>query len=207
MERPLTIGLTGGIAAGKSEALAAFDRLGAATISSDAIVHELLDREPLIGRLGERWGDEIVAGGRVDRSRIGEIVFADPGELTWLESQIHPLVGERIGSWLQSLPAATEFAVIEVPLLFETEMEGVFDATVSVVASEEVRRERAGARGHALVDEREARQLSQDDKAARADHVVRNDGSLADLEAALASLLDELRRASPSPPPDPLQRQ
>src|SRR4051794_31592953 len=207
MERPLTIGLTGGIAAGKSEALAAFERLGAATISSDSIVHELLDREPLLGRLAERWGEEIAAGGRVDRSRIGEIVFADPGELTWLESQIHPLVGERIGNWLQSLPAATEVAVIEVPLLFETGMEGAFDTTVSVVASEEARRERAGARGHKLVDEREARQLPQDAKADRADHVVRNDGTLEDLEAALASLIAELGRASPSPPADPLQSQ
>ena len=207
MERPLTIGLTGGIAAGKSEALAAFERLGAATISSDAIVHELLDRDPLLGRIVERWGEEIATAGQVDRSRIGEIVFADPGELTWLESQIHPLVGERIGGWLQSLPAATEVAVIEVPLLFETEMEGAFDTTVSVVAAEEIRRERASARGHALVDEREARQLTQDDKAARADHVIRNDATVEDLEAALAALIAELRGKSHSPPPDPLQSQ
>lgn len=204
MDRPLTIGLTGGIAAGKSEALAAFERLGAATISSDAIVHELLDREPLLGRLAERWGEDVVAGGRVDRSRVGEIVFAEPDELAWLESQIHPLVGERMGSWLGSLPAGTEVAVIEVPLLFETEMEGAFDTTVSVVASEDVRRERASARGHTLVDEREARQLTQDAKADRADHVIQNDGTLADLEDALSALIAELR---PSPPKDPLQSQ
>ena len=207
MARPLTIGLTGGIAAGKSEALAAFERLGAATISSDAIVHELLDREPLLGRLAERWGDDVAPDGRVDRSQIGEIVFADPGELAWLESQIHPLVGERIGSWLETLPVGTEVAVIEVPLLFETGMEGAFDATVSVVASEEVRRERAAARGHALVDEREARQLSQDDKADRADHVVRNDGTLEELEQALSSLIDLLRASRSSSPQDPLESQ
>ena len=204
MDRPLTIGLTGGIAAGKSEALAAFERLGAATISSDAIVHELLDREPLLGRLAERWGEDVVAGGRVDRSRVGQIVFAQPDELAWLESQIHPLVGERMGGWLGSLPAGTEVAVIEVPLLFETEMEGAFDTTVSVVASEDVRRERASARGHTLVDEREARQLTQDAKADRADHVIQNDGTLADLEDALSALIAELR---PSPPKDPLQSQ
>src|SRR6476619_5671817 len=100
---PLTIGLTGGIAAGKSEALAAFSRLGAATLSSDAVVHELLDSEPLVGRLVERWGPEVAPEGRVDRNRSGEVVFADPEQLTWLEQQIHPLVGERIGSWLASL--------------------------------------------------------------------------------------------------------
>jgi dephospho-CoA kinase len=194
MAPPLTIGLTGGIAAGKSEALAAFGRLGAETISSDAVVHELLDSEPLLGRIGERWGADVVDGGRADRNRIGEIVFADPEQLGWLESQIHPLVGERIGSWLGSLPGGTKIAVVEVPLLFETEMESVFDTTVAILTSDEVRRARAAARGHKLVGEREARQLGQEEKAARAGHVVENDGTLEDLEAALSALIVRLGR-------------
>jgi dephospho-CoA kinase len=189
---PLTIGLTGGIAAGKSEALAAFERLGAATISSDAVVHELLDSEPLLGRLSERWGAEIAPEGRVDRSKVGEIVFADPEQLAWLESQIHPLVGERIGSWLASLDEDARIAVVEVPLLFESEMEPVFDTTIAIVTSDEVRRSRAEARGHALVGEREARQLAQEEKAARAEHVVENDGSLEDLERRLSALVAKL---------------
>ena len=192
---PLTIGLTGGIAAGKSEALAALQRLGAATVSSDAIVHELLDAEPLRGRLIERWGERIAGSdGRLDRARIGEIVFADEAELAWLEAQIHPLVRERIAAWAGTLPPDTEFAVIEVPLLFETGMEGAFDVTVAVDTSDEVRRSRAEARGHTLVEEREARQLGQSEKSARADHVIRNDGSVEDLERALAGLLATLRR-------------
>jgi len=190
---PLTIGLTGGIAAGKSEALAAFERLGAATISSDAVVHELLDSEPLLGRLVERWGPEVAPDGGVDRHRIGEIVFADPEQLTWLEAQIHPLVGERIGAWLGALPGDTEVAVVEVPLLFESEMEGVFDTTVAVVAAENLRRSRAEARGQALVGEREARQLPQGEKAARAAHVVENDGTVEDLERSLSALIATLR--------------
>jgi dephospho-CoA kinase len=191
---PLTIGLTGGIAAGKSEALAAFSRLGAATLSSDAVVHELLDSEPLIGRLVERWGPEVAPDGTVDRNRIGAVVFADPDQLTWLEQQIHPLVGERIGGWLGALPTGTEVAVIEVPLLFESGMEQAFDATLAIVTADELRRERAAARGHALVDEREARQLGQEEKASRADHVVENDGSVEDLERALSALLAKLQR-------------
>jgi len=190
---PLKIGLTGGIAAGKSEALAAFGRLGAATLSSDAVVHELLESEPLRGRLVERWGPEVAPPAGVDRTRIGEIVFADPEQLAWLEAQIHPLVAERMVEWLTDLPADTEIAVVEVPLLFEGGREAVFDSTVAVVAGEEVRRERAAARGHALVDEREARQLSQDEKAERADHVVANDGSIEDLERALSGLIEKLR--------------
>ncbi len=191
---PLTIGLTGGIAAGKSEALAAFSRLGASTLSSDAVVHELLDSEPLLGRLVERWGPEVAPEGRVDRDRIGEVVFADPDQLTWLEQQIHPLVGERIGAWLSGLPAETEVAVIEVPLLFESGMEKAFDTTVAIVTEDELRRERAAARGHALVDEREARQLAQHEKAARAEHTVANDGSVEDLERSLSALVARLRR-------------
>jgi len=189
----LKIGLTGGIAAGKSEALAAFGRLGAATLSSDAVVHELLESEPLRARLVERWGPEVAPDGGIDRTRIGGIVFADPEELGWLESQIHPLVAERMVEWMGELPPDTDLAVVEVPLLFEGGREAVFDATVAVVAGEELRRARAAARGHALVDEREARQLAQDEKAARADHVVANDGSIEDLEAALSALIDKLR--------------
>jgi len=188
----LFVGLTGGLGSGKSEALAAFERLGAATISSDAVVHELLETEPLLPRLVERWGGEVAPGGEVDRERIGSIVFADAGELRWLEAQIHPLVGERIGSWLASLPAQTQVAVVEVPLLFETGMEDVFDTTVAVVSSDHVRQERAAARGHALVAEREARQLAQEEKASRAAHVVENDGSVDDLERELSALVAKL---------------
>jgi dephospho-CoA kinase len=190
---PLTIGLTGGIAAGKSEALKAFSRLGAATLSSDAVVHELLETEPLRGRLVERWGPEVISAEGVDRAKIGEVVFADPEELTWLEGQIHPLVQQRTAEWLLSLPADTEVAVVEVPLLFEAGSDKVFDTTVAVVTADEVRRERAAARGHALVDEREARQLTQLEKAERAEHVVANDGSVEDLERALSALLAKLR--------------
>jgi dephospho-CoA kinase len=190
----LKIGLTGGIAAGKSEALKAFERLGAATLSSDAVVHELLEGDSLRERLAARWGPDIVAGGGLDRAKIGEIVFGDPEQLGWLEEQIHPLVQEKTAAWLMSLPADTEVAVVEVPLLFEVGSDKVFDTTVAVVTADEVRRERAAARGHALVDEREARQLTQAEKAERAEHVVENDGSVEDLEEALSALLAKLRR-------------
>ena len=191
---PLTIGLTGGIAAGKSEALAAFGRLGAVTLSSDAVVHDLLEGELLRREMVERWGPEVAPEGEpTDRGAIGGIVFADPEQLTWLESRIHPAVGAETAAWIAGLPEDTEFAVIEVPLLFEGGREKVFDTTVSIVATEDIRRERAAARGHALVDAREARQLTQEEKAERADHVIVNDGTVEDLEAALSALLAKLR--------------
>jgi dephospho-CoA kinase len=202
---PLLIGLTGGIAAGKSEALAAFGRLGAETISSDAVVHELLDSEEVTSRLSERWGGEVAPGGRIDRRRVGQIVFERPDELAWLESELHPRVGERIKAWRTSLGAATEFGVVEVPLLFEAAMADAFDVTVAVVADEGTRRARAEARGDTLVEERAARQLHQDEKAARADHVVRNEGSIEDLERQLSELLAKLRDQEGSAGSEPVQ--
>jgi dephospho-CoA kinase len=191
-ERPPLIGLTGAVAAGKSEALAALARLGAATLSSDAVVHELLGDDEVRARLVRRWGSEVAPGGRVDRNRVGALVFERPEELAWLESVLHPRVSERVGSWVVGLPPHTSLAVVEVPLLFETGMENGFDATISVVADDRVRAERAGARGTELLEGRAGRQLSQAEKAARATFVVRNDGDLGELEAQLAELWPRL---------------
>jgi dephospho-CoA kinase len=193
--RPPFVGLTGGIAAGKSEALAALERAGAATLSSDGVVHELLAGEAMRDALVGRYGEEVAPGGEVDRERLGEIVFADPDERSWLERELWPRVGERIAGWYASLAERDpppRAAVVEVPLLFESGMEGIFDATIAVVADEDVRVERAGGRGHAALEERTSRQLGQEEKAERADHVVHNDGTLEDLQERLGALLDRL---------------
>ena len=186
------VGLTGGIAAGKSEALRALERAGAATLSSDDVVRELLTTGTVRDALIERFGDEVAPGGEVDRSAVAEVVFSNPEKREWLEGLLWPRVGERIAEWREQLEHADprpRAAVVEVPLLFESGMEAVFDRTIAVIADESVRSERAGARGHSRVDERTSRQLSQEEKAQRADIVVRNDGSLDDLQRALSSAL------------------
>ena len=132
--RTQVLGLTGAIAAGKSEALEALERHGAATLSADAVVHELLGTERVRDLLVDRWGADVAPDGVIDRGRVGAIVFERPEELNWLEQTLHPLVGERIVAWREQLPPDTPLAVIEVPLLFETGMESAFDATISVVA-------------------------------------------------------------------------
>src|SRR5712692_7905875 len=100
VQRPVTVALTGGIAAGKSEALAAFARHGAATASSDAIVHDLLSHDDEVrAAINERWGEDAVG----DRSRIGEIVFRDAAELDWLEQLLHPRVVRVQRAWLDEL--------------------------------------------------------------------------------------------------------
>jgi dephospho-CoA kinase len=196
------VGLTGGMGAGKSTALAALARLGAATISSDDVVHELWSDDEALGRaVVDRWGSDVAPGGAIDRSAIAERAFADPQERAWLERLLWPLVGARVAAWLADARAAASdgrssprAAVVEVPLLFESGQEGIYDATIAVVADESVRRERAAGRGHASLDERAARQLSQQEKATRATYVVRNDGSERDLERDLSSVLDKLSR-------------
>jgi dephospho-CoA kinase len=186
------VGLTGAIAAGKSEALAALQRLGAQTLSADAVVHELLGSERVRELLAERWGQEVISDEEVDRARVAAIVFERPEELRWLESTLHPLVGERIVAWRNGLDPRTPMAVIEVPLLFETNMESAFDATIVVIANDDLRAERAGARGTSDLEARAGQQLSQREKADRATFVVDNEGDLAELERALAQIYEEI---------------
>ncbi len=190
------VGLTGGIGAGKSTALAALERLGAAVLSSDAVVHELYSHDPgLRAAVVERWGSEVAPDGVVDRAAIARHAFADDGERRWLEELLWPLVGRRVGDWLTAARASSpppRAAVVEVPLLFEAGMEGLYDATLAIVAPEQLRRARAAGRGHELLQERAARQLPQEQKAARATFAVCNDGTEAQLQEKLSEILDKL---------------
>jgi dephospho-CoA kinase len=184
--------------AGKSTALKAFERLGAAVQSSDAVVHDLYEGAKLREAVIARWGEEVVApNGEVDRAEVATRAFADEQDRAWLEATVWPMVGERMQSWLEqarALEPAPRAIVIEVPLLFEAGMEGIYDATIAVVASEQLREQRAATRGHVLAAERAARQLTQEEKAQRATYVVHNDGSEEELERKLSGVLDKLGR-------------
>ncbi len=189
------VGLTGGLGAGKSTALAALERLGAAVISSDAVVHELYGEAELRDAVMARFGEEVAPGGQVDRSLLAQRAFATAEDRAWLEQLIWPQVGARVASWLAAARERTPpppAAVVEVPLLFEAGLQDAYDATIAVIAEEDVRAERAAARGHAAVDERASRQLSQQEKAGRATYVVHNDGSVEDLERELSYVLGKL---------------
>ncbi|HKH42243.1 MAG TPA: dephospho-CoA kinase [Solirubrobacterales bacterium] len=186
------VGLTGGIGAGKSEVLAAFEQLGVATLSTDRVAHDLFEDDEVRAALVDRWGEGIAPGGAVDRDRISEIVFNDRDELAWLESVTHPRVGAHVLEWRQSLDPEVPVAVVEVPLLFEAAMENAFDATVAVVADDELRDARLRERGQGGLAGREERQLDQAEKERRADHVIRNDASLEELQSKVRELIEEL---------------
>jgi dephospho-CoA kinase len=189
------VGLTGGMGSGKSTALAALERLGAEVISSDAVVHELYEGEQLRDAVLGRFGPEVAPDGIVDRAAVARHAFATSEDRAWLEGLVWPLVGARVAGWLEQARAkrpAPRAAVVEVPLLFEAGLEQLYDATIAVISDESVRQQRAAARGHAVVDERAARQLSQDEKARRATFVVHNDGTEAELERELSAVLGKL---------------
>ncbi len=190
------IGLTGGIGAGKSTALDALQRLGAACLSTDRVVHELYESADVRDTVAGRFGPGVVRDGVIDRSALAQRAFATPEDRIWLEGLLWPRVGARMAAWregLEGLAPPPRAAVVEVPLLFEAGTEGRFDATIAVIVDEDVRVERATARGHQALEERSARQLSQQEKAQRATYVVLNDGTIDELESKLSAILDMLQ--------------
>jgi dephospho-CoA kinase len=159
------------------------------------VVHELYESPEVRDAVVERWGPEVAPEGRTDRAAVAKRAFATSEDREWLEGMLWPKVGARMWAWRQEHSArdpAPRALVVEVPLLFESGMDSAFDATLAVVADEATRRERAGARGHASLDERTARQLTQEEKAARATYTVANSGTLQDLEQTLTEVLEKL---------------
>ena len=206
--RPVAVAITGGIGAGKSEALRAFARHGAATISSDEIVHRLLREDPEVKRaILERLGEGVLGpDGELDRRRIAAVVFADPQELAWLEALLHPRVVLAYMRWREGLAARADppaLCVTEVPLLYETGGEARFDAVVAVTASPAIRTRRAIRR---QMEERQQRLLPDEEKLRRADFTYVNDGTLEELDAFVAGVCATLSttRSGPSQQARPL---
>jgi dephospho-CoA kinase len=190
VHRPLLIGLTGGIGAGKSAALEAFARHGAATLSSDAVVHHLYTRAAVRDAVVELLGPGVLdERGEIDRARVAAQVFGHPDRLRALEGLMHPLVAAELLRWRDEHAGTAPLLVHEVPLLFEAGLEDRYDRVVVITAPDELRRERAPE-----WERRSAHQLPEDEKRRRADDVYVNAGSLADLDAWVAALVRRLAR-------------
>jgi dephospho-CoA kinase len=165
-------------------------------LSTDQVVHDLYGTGEVRAAVIERFGESVAPGGVIDRGALARVAFATEEDRGWLEGLLWPRVGEQIAAWRSSVsdgPDVPRAAVVEVPLLFESGNEHGFDATIAVIADEDVRASRAGARGHEALAERSARQLSQEEKAHRATYTVVNDGTVEDLESKLSALLEMLR--------------
>lgn len=200
--RPLAVAITGGIGAGKSEALFAFQEHGAATVSSDEIVHHLLAtdddvRSAMVAELGEGILDD---EGRIDRARVAEVVFADRSKLDFLEALLHPLVAAEYLRWREQLAALSEpptVCVTEVPLLYESGAEPRFDKVVVITAPPKLREQRR----RVVHDDRDDRLLPDAEKVKRADYAYVNTGSLEELDAWVGRVMAELtaeRTAKPA---------
>jgi dephospho-CoA kinase len=189
------VGLTGGLGAGKSVALEALAGLGAAVIDADAIVHRLYATEEVRGAVRARFGDEVFAGEEVDRPALARRAFADDVDRAWLEALLWPRVAERAEAFrveASSREPRPVAVVVEVPLLFEAGVASRYDATIAVVADDELRAARIAGRDMAALGRREARQLPQAEKARRARFVVVNDGTVDDLRERLRRVLAEI---------------
>jgi dephospho-CoA kinase len=197
LKRPVAVAITGAIGAGKTEALQAFARLGAATVSSDEIVHHLLRTDEEVKRaIADRLGKGVLDDeGAIDRAKVAERVFADRAQLAWLERLLHPLVSREYLTWreqLSQLEHPPEVCVTEVPLLYEAGSEDTFDAVVVITAPEAVRRRRTKV----PLEQRSGRLINDEEKVRRADYAYVNDGSRRKLEAFVASVLAELSRSA-----------
>jgi dephospho-CoA kinase len=192
VSRPVAVAITGGIGAGKSEALRAFARHGAATVSSDEIVHHLLQRDDVKEQVVARMGNGVVGpDGALDRGAIATVVFNDRDALVWLEELLHPLVSAEYLQWrdqLAQLPNAPRVAVTEVPLLYEAGSESRFDKVVLVTAPRKLR----DARTHDRSAGREERLIPDAEKRKRADYVYVNTGSLEDLDEFVGRVMHDL---------------
>jgi len=191
---PVSVAITGSIGAGKTAALVAFARHGAAVVSSDAIVHSLLATDPKLRQLlVERWGAQILdEAGQIDRSAIAGIVFGDRAELEWLESLLHPLVVQEYLSWrdgLARLDEPPEVCVTEVPLLYESGGESRFDVVVAITAPRKLRESRSAVLG---IPERSNRLIADEEKVRRADFAYDNRGTEDELDAFVVSVLEQL---------------
>jgi dephospho-CoA kinase len=190
--RPVAVAITGGIGAGKSEALQAFKRHGAATVSSDEIVHHLLRLPAVRDQVVARMGNGVLApDGEIDRGALATVVFNDRDALGFLEELLHPLVAVEYLEWrdaLAALPDAPAVCVTEVPLLYETGGEARFDKVVVITAPAKLRR----ARSLVATEDREARLIPDAEKVKRADYSFKNMGSLEELDDFVASVMHSL---------------
>jgi dephospho-CoA kinase len=196
--RPVFVGLTGGVAAGKSTALAELAKLGVPTLSTDQVVHDIYEEPEVIARVAERLGDHVLVDGKIDRDAVATEIFGEPEARVWIEQMIWPRVGQHIIDWRkqqEDVAEPAEAVVVEVPLLFESGMDQAFDKTIVITVDNEVRKSRAAERGHQELEARDERQLPQEEKAARADVVVVNDGDVEQLARSVdAAIADCIRQ-------------
>lgn len=192
------VAVTGGLSSGKSSVCRFFKELGAYVINADEIVHQLLTPEtPLGQQVVALLGNDIISGGKIDRSKAASKVFNNTKLLKELENLLHPAVREKTQEEYQKAltKGKTSLFVVEIPLLFETGNETEYDATIAVVADKKASMDRflsSTGYGENEYKRRMGRQLSPEEKSKRADFIIRNNGSLTDLKKAVTNIYHQI---------------
>lgn len=192
----LRVGLTGGVASGKSTVAAMLAELGAVVIDADALAREVVapDTDGL-ARVVEEFGPQVLTGaGELDRAALGAVVFADEGARRRLEAIVHPLVHARSHE-LETAAAPGALVVHDIPLLAESGRAERFDAVIVVDAPREVQVERMTSQRGWTLEEAEARiaaQATREQRLAIATHVIENTGTLEDLRDRVTEVFEEL---------------
>lgn len=193
VQQRIRIGLTGGIGCGKSTALKVFREAGVQTVETDAIARALLDSDPQVrAALVQHFGTELLnAEGKIDRHILAATVFSDSEALAFLESLLHPRVRDV---WMRESLNGEGLIVVEIPLLFEKDLQSHFDVTVCISCDPELQQERLQSRGMNLqqIEQRKQRQLPLSEKARRSDIVISNNGTTERLQQQILAVIKQL---------------
>lgn len=198
MLKLVKVAITGGLSCGKSSVCRFFKQLGAHVVSADEVVHQLLSPETNLGKkIIHLLGPDIISNSKFDRAKIAQRVFHNPELLRSYEHLLHPAVQEEIERQYQLVKAvqSTPLFIAEIPLLFETGGDGLFDATIVVVAEQESCKKRFSEATHyepQEYDRRMARQMSLEEKARKATIVIKNNGTMDDLKAVVTKIYHQL---------------
>ena len=192
------VALTGGIGTGKSYCLARFAELGVPIADADQLAREAVaPGSPGLQAIVERFGAGLLLpDGSLDRPALGRIVFADAAARAQLEAIVHPEVYRRIRAWVANLPPGTRVGIADVPLLYETGHQHDFDRVIVCACPPELQIERVMTRDRLSKEEAEARLAAQwpiEEKAARADYVIRTDTSFAETDLQVRTILERLK--------------
>jgi dephospho-CoA kinase len=193
----IRVGLTGGIATGKSYVVRQFRDAGVPVVDSDVLAREAVaPGTPGLAAIVARFGADVLSGGELDRARLGDIVFRDAEARRDLEAIVHPVVRRGVAEFFRALAPDTPLAIADIPLLYETHGERGFDKIIVVACAPETQLARIMARDGLTRDAAERRvaaQLPVEEKVRRADYVIRTDGPYEETNAQVATVLAALR--------------
>ena len=196
--RSIILGITGGIACGKTETGRILSSEGFKVLDSDFLAHELMGKgRPVYGKVIDCFGGSILdESGEIDRAKLGAKVFSDPQARETLNRLVHPAVIQAAADWIRECRAAQEDAAVLVPLLFEAGWTEGWDAVICVTAPEEQVFRRLEKRGisNSEAGKRIAAQMPQPEKAARADFIIENGGTPDALRSRTIDLVEKIRR-------------